>query len=447
MYLEIILDESVETMAVDGVHLFVAPSFLPKITEAELRGILVHEILHCAFLHHVRRGERDPELWNEAADYVINPTVIESGFKLPAGALLEGRFKGMGAEEVYSLLKAKAKQQPQRGKAGQGQPGQAPGQPQAGPTAPGQAPGQGVGQAQPPTQPQAPTVAPGAAQQGPQGQQGQGAGQGSPTPGQAGAGPRGSPGQAGQAQPGQGPSRPLGQAGRVLDAAPNYQPAKIAEQTAEWQRRVRQAVSIARGQNAGNTPGNFIDLVEAVNQPRTDLYEELHRFVDSKIRTDYSWTNPNKRMLYTGFVMPGIRADGISKLGMVIDTSGSMNQTALDTVLGVIQAIMDLGNVEEVVIIQCDTKVHKVDRFKQGDDIKIEAYGRGGTNFAPALKWFEENEPDVALLIYFTDLECDSWGHEPGVPLMWTGYGSKSRLEARAKNIPFGEFVRVEEAA
>ena len=150
MYLEIILDESVETMAVDGEHLFVAPSFLPKITEAELRGILVHEILHCAFLHHVRRGERDPELWNEAADYVINPTVIESGFKLPAGALLEGRFKGMGAEEVYSLLKAKAKQQPQRGKAGQGQPGQAPGQPQAGPTAPGQAPGQGVGHPNPP---------------------------------------------------------------------------------------------------------------------------------------------------------------------------------------------------------------------------------------------------------------------------------------------------------
>src|ERR1700754_149902 len=80
LYLNIVEQESCGTMAVDGTNLYYAPSFLNKLTPAELRGIIVHEVLHCAFQHHVRRQGRDMELWNEACDYAINPVVLESGF-------------------------------------------------------------------------------------------------------------------------------------------------------------------------------------------------------------------------------------------------------------------------------------------------------------------------------------------------------------------------------
>jgi predicted metal-dependent peptidase len=48
--------------------------------------------LHCALGHQCRRGQRDPELWNEAADLAINPILIGNGFTLPAGALIEPEF-------------------------------------------------------------------------------------------------------------------------------------------------------------------------------------------------------------------------------------------------------------------------------------------------------------------------------------------------------------------
>ena len=71
---------------------------------AELEAVLAHEVLHCALGHHCRRGGRDPQLWNEAADLAINPILIGNGFTLPAGALLDPAFNNLSAEEIYARL-------------------------------------------------------------------------------------------------------------------------------------------------------------------------------------------------------------------------------------------------------------------------------------------------------------------------------------------------------
>ncbi|MHC1745343.1 MAG: hypothetical protein AB9873_20260 [Syntrophobacteraceae bacterium] len=55
-------------------------------------------------MHQARRGERDPRRWNVAGDLAINPILEESGFRLPAGRLLDPAFKGMSAEAIYSRL-------------------------------------------------------------------------------------------------------------------------------------------------------------------------------------------------------------------------------------------------------------------------------------------------------------------------------------------------------
>jgi predicted metal-dependent peptidase len=65
---------------------------------------LAHEVLHCALAHHCRRGSRNPELWNDACDYAINPIVLENGFALPTGPLLSHDYKGLSAEEIYARL-------------------------------------------------------------------------------------------------------------------------------------------------------------------------------------------------------------------------------------------------------------------------------------------------------------------------------------------------------
>src|SRR4051812_7153160 len=96
--------ESIGTMAVDGKRVIYGPSFVAKLTELECLGVAVHESLHLALLHHVRRGSREPELWNVAADYELNPIAIQSGFVLPKGALVDSRFTGLTAESIYSTL-------------------------------------------------------------------------------------------------------------------------------------------------------------------------------------------------------------------------------------------------------------------------------------------------------------------------------------------------------
>jgi predicted metal-dependent peptidase len=61
--------------------------------------------MHPAMQHHTRRGNRDPQLWNEAADYAINPILAEAGFVLPGAPLESPQYRGMTAEQIYEVLK------------------------------------------------------------------------------------------------------------------------------------------------------------------------------------------------------------------------------------------------------------------------------------------------------------------------------------------------------
>jgi predicted metal-dependent peptidase len=103
---EIIEDNSANnpTFYVDGKRLAYNSNFADTLSFDEVKGVLVHEIFHLVLLHHVRMGKRNSNLWNKSADYVINDQLLRDGFKLPKGVLIDPRFKGMNAEEVYRIL-------------------------------------------------------------------------------------------------------------------------------------------------------------------------------------------------------------------------------------------------------------------------------------------------------------------------------------------------------
>lgn len=105
MHADYIEDATLPTAATDGRNIYYNPEFVARLTREELLGVLLHEVLHCAFVHIPRRGQRDPLKWNYAADYVINPMVKElPGATLPQGALLDPQFEGKRVEEVYDML-------------------------------------------------------------------------------------------------------------------------------------------------------------------------------------------------------------------------------------------------------------------------------------------------------------------------------------------------------
>jgi predicted metal-dependent peptidase len=95
------------TLGTDGRCIFYDPAFVQSASDAELIGLLAHEVMHPAMQHHTRRGARDPRLWNDAADCAINPILLDAGLSLPAGALNDLQYRGLSAEAIYE-----ARQQP-----------------------------------------------------------------------------------------------------------------------------------------------------------------------------------------------------------------------------------------------------------------------------------------------------------------------------------------------
>jgi len=92
------------TFCVDGTSMFYNPEFAATLTDDELVGVFAHEVCHCAFLHMFRRGARDPEDFNIAADYVVNAELIRAGFTLPKDVYYDKNYLGMGVETVYAQI-------------------------------------------------------------------------------------------------------------------------------------------------------------------------------------------------------------------------------------------------------------------------------------------------------------------------------------------------------
>ena len=98
-------DDTVNTMCTDGREIRYHPAFVLTLSIPELLFVLCHEVLHVAFLHQIRRGDRDFKLWNVACDYAINGILIKAGLTMPKDGLHDKQYDGMKAEKIYQLLK------------------------------------------------------------------------------------------------------------------------------------------------------------------------------------------------------------------------------------------------------------------------------------------------------------------------------------------------------
>jgi predicted metal-dependent peptidase len=108
-------ESPIPTAWTDGLHVYFNTEFADSLTREEFTAVLMHELLHIAFLHVPRRQGRRPRRWNKAADYAINWLIAQEServtrtfgkpkFVLPSDALLDKKFADMSAEQVYAKL-------------------------------------------------------------------------------------------------------------------------------------------------------------------------------------------------------------------------------------------------------------------------------------------------------------------------------------------------------
>ena len=105
MFVDVRFTEEVPIAATDGKMLFFHPEGYGDLQPAERDAVFLHELLHAALLHPVRLGVRDRELFNIAADIVVNGMVAaEQSVALPEGAIRNQKLEHLSVEEVYELL-------------------------------------------------------------------------------------------------------------------------------------------------------------------------------------------------------------------------------------------------------------------------------------------------------------------------------------------------------
>ena len=105
LFARFIPTQTISTAATDGKDIFYNPDFLQSLPAPQQDGLLLHEVLHAALLHVLRRGVRDAQRWNIAADIVVNGIISQQGcFELPAGGIRDIQLENFSVEEIYELL-------------------------------------------------------------------------------------------------------------------------------------------------------------------------------------------------------------------------------------------------------------------------------------------------------------------------------------------------------
>jgi predicted metal-dependent peptidase len=153
----------------------------------------------------------------------------------------------------------------------------------------------------------------------------------------------------------------------------------------------------------GTVPGEFAEILNRINAtepPKFDWKGFLRRFVGGSTETFTKKTRRKHNKRYDE--NPGLKIKYQKHVLVAIDTSGSVSTDELKEFMGEIYHIKKTGG--EVTILQADTTVRDISKLKLDHDFKI--HGRGGTDFQPAVDYFNENIHKYTCMIYFTDGEA-----------------------------------------
>lgn len=115
---------NIPTVGTDGKVVHYNPKFLEKLSIDEQTFIFAHEICHIAFNHILRSEGKDPAIWNTATDAVINAFLKRDGLKMVEGGVDMVDAINYDAEQLYEKLLQEKQQDKSQDSQSQSQNGQ-----------------------------------------------------------------------------------------------------------------------------------------------------------------------------------------------------------------------------------------------------------------------------------------------------------------------------------
>jgi predicted metal-dependent peptidase len=449
--LKVKLDRRHKSLYCDAVVLGFNPDWVVQANWDRLLYVLVHCVQHCAMRHPFRRGDRDPKLYGEATDHVVNLSLAgDESLALhypPQGSHeycgpRDERFKSLAAEQVYSVLyteqppqqqeksddrKQKEKEKTEMKGLSQSAAGDCGDAGASGEPIPKEdedededdkpkQKGDGEG-AKRDANPEA--------EQKVDEEEGQ-PDEGSPLESEEqseGAGEEEVEGEQEQ-QPddepeadGEGEGEPGESEGDLEIGEAGPSPADVAQLEREWGEAVMTAV-LAAGGEVGSSLQRALGEAGKVRQ---SFDEYIDVFAAKCFNDAETWKRSNRR--YSDTYLPSRSAPVVRKLLAGVDVSGSISDNVLRKFEVALQRVADEFGCA-ILVAFCDTKIRKEQEFAVGDTIALEPEGGGGTRFSPVFERYlelTEAGEDLAGVIYLTDLEgsVGGWQKYMEIETLW----------------------------
>jgi predicted metal-dependent peptidase len=171
-------------------------------------------------------------------------------------------------------------------------------------------------------------------------------------------------------------------------------------------------------QGRGLLPAGLVEEIAAVQQPAIPWDVELARWFDahfSPLERRRSYARPSRRQSATPDIPRAswhLPEDELlpRTFGVVIDTSGSMEQRMLAIALGAVASYAASREVARVRVVFCDAAAYDAG-YMSAEEIagRVRVRGRGGTVLRPGIRLLEQAEdfPQTGPILIITDGVCD----------------------------------------
>lgn len=367
MFAEVRFTSSVEIAGTDGQTLWFHPQTYGDLAAEERDAVFLHELLHAALLHSLRRGVRDPQLFNIAADIVVNGMVAAEGsVRLPSGGLRDTQLEHHSVEEIYELLQKQAKRD-------------RPKLPLADLLS------------QPPDSP-------------------------APSPSDSSI-PR--PTNANDS------AIALDAAPHDRNELNNLHDRQALE--AHWKQAIQQAQIVASSQGQGSLPAGLSRHLDEIANPQLDWRSQLWRYL---VHTPSDYAGFDRRFISQGLYLDQLEGESV-EVFCCIDTSGSVGSEELALFMGELQGILSAYPLLRCWLWYADADCYGPYELTDGAEIPEPEGGGGTDfcPFFAAVSetWSRDKE---ALCVYLTDGYGDFPPEPPELPTLWVVIpGGKSSEE------------------
>jgi predicted metal-dependent peptidase len=380
-------------VAIDG-NIYYDEEFVNQLDEQELTFVILHESLHKAYLHLHRIGNRDPLVWNIAADIFVDREVVQElmqrqglNAKIPGKRIIadyEGtiHMPALGVtltevhtktvEQIYEELlnnpemqKRMVKMKAKAGADGEGNSG---------------ALGDKIDSHQ-----------------------------------------------------------YTGEGGKKYSEMTEAEKEELAESAKD---DVIEAATKCK--KRGTLPKHLERMLNKLLDTKIDWRQYVWRHVVNELPYDYSLSRPSRRYLTQGMYLPGVTKENLDVVAL-IDLSGSISDEEMSQFVSLMTKLANQFKNVDITIVAHDTEVQAVTEIKQAthEKIKNAKYeGGGGTDHRPAFKWVQDNKRNAPLIIVFTDgYTC--WPRKEEVKSPTIVVITRGGIEP--DQVPFGTAVKIED--